>query len=34
MRDFDMTLSNPVLSQFLDTFALSLLNIDPICSNN
>ena len=29
MGDFNMTTSNPVLSQFLDTFALSPLNIDP-----
>ena len=34
MRDFNMTTSNPILSQFLDTFALSPLNIDPICFKN
>ena len=27
-----MTTSNPILSQFLDTFALSSLNIDSTCS--
>ena len=32
--DFNMTTSNPVLSQFLDTFALSPLNIDPTCFKN
>ena len=31
MGDFNMTTSNPVLSLFLDTFALSPLNIDPTC---
>ena len=34
MRDFNMTTSNPILSQFLDTFALSPLNIDPTCFKN
>ena len=34
MGDFNMTTSNPVLSQFLDTFALSPLNISPTCSKN
>ena len=29
--DFNMTTSNPILSQFLDTIALSPLNIDPTC---
>ena len=29
MRDFDMTTNNPILSQFLYTFAPSPLNIDP-----
>ena len=29
-----MTTSNPILSQFLGTFALSPLNIDPICFKN
>ena len=29
MGDFNMTTSNPILSQFLDTFALSPLNVDP-----
>ena len=29
--DFNMTTSNPILSQFLDTFVLSPLNIDPTC---
>ena len=29
-----MTMSNPILSQFLDTFALSSLNTDPICFKN
>ena len=31
MGDFNMTTSNPILSQFLDTFALSTLNINPTC---
>ena len=34
MGDFNMTTSNPILSQFLDTFALSPLNIDPTCFKN
>ena len=34
MGDFSMTTSNPVLSLFLDTFALSPLNIDPTCFKN
>ena len=34
MGDFSMTASNPTLSQFLDTFALSPLNIDPTCFKN
>ena len=34
MRDFNMTTSNPILSQLLDTFALSPLNICPTCFNN
>ena len=29
-----MTASNPILSQFLDTFALSSLNVDPPCFKN
>ena len=29
-----MTTSNPILSQFLDTFALSPLNIDSTCFKN
>ena len=29
-----MTASNPILSQFLDTFALPPLNIDPSCFKN
>ena len=32
--DFKMTTSNPILSQFLDTFALSSLNVDPACFKN
>ena len=32
--DFNMTMGNPILSQFLDTFALSLSNIDPTCFKN
>ena len=32
LGDFNMTTSNPILSQFLDTFALSSLNIDSTCS--
>ena len=34
MGDFNMTTSNPVLSQFLDTFALSPLNIDSAYFKN
>ena len=34
MGDFNMTASNPVLSQFLDTFALPPLNIDRTCFKN
>ena len=34
MGDFNMTMSNPILSQFLDTFALSPLNIKPTCFKN
>ena len=29
-----MTDSNPILGQFLDTVALSSLNINPTCFNN
>ena len=29
MGDFNMTTSSPILTQFLDTFAFSPLNIDP-----
>ena len=29
-----MASSNPILSQFLDTFAVSPLNIDPTCFKN
>ena len=29
-----MTTGNPILSEFLDTFALSPLNIDPNCFKN
>ena len=32
MGDFNMTSCDPILSQFLDTFALSPLNTDPTCS--
>ena len=32
--DFNMTTSNPILSQFLDMFALSPLNNDPTCFKN
>ena len=32
--DFNMTTSNPFLSQFLDMLALSPLNIDPTCFKN
>ena len=34
MGDFNMTTSNPILSQFLDTLALLPLNISPTCFNN
>ena len=34
MGDFNMTTGNPILSQFLDTFALSPLNVDPTCFKN
>ena len=34
MGDFNMTMSNPILSQFLDAFALSPLNNDPTCFKN
>ena len=34
MRDFNMTTSNPIPSEFLDTFALSSLYIDPTCFKN
>ena len=34
MGDFNMTTSNPIVSQFLDTFALQPLNIDPTCFKN
>ena len=34
MGDFNMTTSNPILSQLLDKFALSSLNIDPTCFKN
>ena len=34
MGDFDMIVSCPILSQFLETFALSSLNIDPACFKN
>ena len=34
MGDFNMTTSNPILSQFLDTFTLSPLSIDPTCFKN
>ena len=33
-EDFNTTTSNPLLSQFLDTSALSPLNIDPNCFQN
>ena len=32
--DFNVTTCNPILSQFLDTFALSPLNMDPTCLKN
>ena len=34
MGDFNITTSNPVLSHFLDMFALSPLNINPTCFKN
>ena len=34
MGDLNMTTSNPILSKFLDRFALSSLNIDPTCFKN
>ena len=34
MGDFNMTTINPILSQTLDTFTLSPLNIDPACFKN
>ena len=34
MGDFNVATSNPILNQFLDTFALSSLNIDPTCFGN
>ena len=34
MGEFNMTTSNPIMRQFLDTFALSPLNTDPTCFNN
>ena len=34
MGDFNMSTSNPILSQFLNTFVLSPLNIDPTCFKN
>ena len=34
MGDFDMTTSNPMMSQFLNTIALSPVNVDPICFEN
>ena len=34
MRDFKITTSNPILCQFLDTFALSPLNFDPTYFKN
>ena len=34
MGDFDMIVSCPILSQLLETFALSSLNIDPACFKN
>ena len=32
--DFNMTISDPILSQFLNTFSRSHLNIDPTCFKN
>ena len=34
MGDFDMIASYPILSQFLETYGLSSLNIDPACFKN
>ena len=34
MGDFNMTMSNPILSQVLDMFVLLRLNIDPTCLKN
>ena len=34
MGDFNMTTSNPILSQFLDMFPLSPLNVSPNCFKN
>ena len=34
MGDFNVTTSNPVLSQFSDAFTLSPLNTDPTCFSN
>ena len=34
MGDFNMTTSYLIMSQVLDTFAPSLLNIDPTCFKN
>ena len=34
MGDFNMATSNPILSLFLDTFALSPLNVAPTCLKN
>ena len=34
MGNFNMPTSNPILSQFSHTFALSPLNIDPTCFKN
>ena len=34
MGDFNMTTSNSISNQFLDTFALSPLNTDPTCFKN
>ena len=34
MGDFNMTTSNPMMSQFLNTIALSPVNVDPVCFEN
>ena len=34
IRDFNMATSNPILNKFLNTFALSPLDVDPTCVNN